>query len=127
MHPDIKIQVRWDKNQSTLGSSSTILYPIDEERSRKNCWNGLNGAWKRNFPFFFGIYEPYIREVHIEKWILNIINYTQVHTTVHGVSNETNIYIIYNIYNISHSFVSIYMKLCKPRDKIYIHLFLLFE
>ena len=32
MHPDIKIQVSCDKNQSTLGSSSTILHPINEVR-----------------------------------------------------------------------------------------------
>ena len=28
-----------DKNQSTLGSSSTILHPINEVRGRKNCSN----------------------------------------------------------------------------------------
>ena len=40
MHLNIKIQVSCDKNQSTLDSSSIILYPIDEVRGRKNCSNG---------------------------------------------------------------------------------------
>ena len=35
MHPDIKIQVSYDKKQSTLGSSSTILHPLTEVRGRK--------------------------------------------------------------------------------------------
>ena len=42
MHPNIKIQVSCDKNQSTLGSSSTILYLIDEVGGRKKCSNGQN-------------------------------------------------------------------------------------
>ena len=35
IHPDIKIQVSFDKKQSTLGSSSTILHPLTEVRGRK--------------------------------------------------------------------------------------------
>ena len=41
MHPDIKIQVSCDKNQSNFGiSSSTIFHPLTWERGRKNCSNG---------------------------------------------------------------------------------------
>ena len=37
---DIEIQVSYDLNQSTLGSSSTILQPLSEARGLKICSNG---------------------------------------------------------------------------------------
>ena len=40
MHPDIKIQVSCDMKQSTLGSISTILYPLTEVKGKKICSNG---------------------------------------------------------------------------------------
>ena len=40
MHLDIKIQVSCDNKQSTLGSSSTILYPLTGVRGQKICSNG---------------------------------------------------------------------------------------
>ena len=40
LQQDIQIQVSYDKKQSILGRSSTILHPLTEIRGRKICFNG---------------------------------------------------------------------------------------
>ena len=53
IHPIIKIQVSCHKNQSSLGSSSTILLPINEVRGRKNCLNSQEAKFLTVFEQHF--------------------------------------------------------------------------